>query len=155
MHWGNVAVVYDGPPRPHAVSKPKQPEDILHRIFGFQQFRGLQKQAVDAVINGEDALVLMPTGGGKSVCYQVPALARPGTALVISPSHRPHGRPDRRPSPTRRLGRRICIPNSNPAEIARVSNLLDNGNLDLLYVSPERLLSPGTLDRLRRQRPWL
>jgi ATP-dependent DNA helicase RecQ len=51
-------------------------EEILHRVFGYTAFRGLQKQAVDAAIAGEDALVLMPTGGGKSLCYQVPALVR-------------------------------------------------------------------------------
>jgi ATP-dependent DNA helicase RecQ len=137
------------PPNPASMSPPIA-EDILHRVFGFAQFRGLQKQAVDAVINGEDALVLMPTGGGKSVCYQVPALARPGTALVISPLI---ALMDDQIAALRQLGVSAGALHSElePAEIARVSNLLDNGNLDLLYVSPERLLSPGTLERLRRQ----
>ena len=61
------------------------PRDVLRRVFGFSAFRGLQEPAVDQVTAGGDALVLMPTGGGKSVCYQVPALCRPGTAVVISP----------------------------------------------------------------------
>ena len=61
------------------------PAEILHRVFGFPGFRGLQEQAVRHVVDGGDALVLMPTGGGKSLCYQIPALCRPGTALVISP----------------------------------------------------------------------
>ncbi len=132
------------------VTFPPTAEDILHRVFGFQQFRGLQKQAVDAVIAGQDALVLMPTGGGKSVCYQVPALARSGTALVISPLI---ALMDDQIAALRQLGVSAGALHSElePAEVARVSNLLDNGKLDLLYVSPERLLNPGTLERLRRQ----
>jgi ATP-dependent DNA helicase RecQ len=122
-----------GPPS----NSSQTPEDILHRVFGFQQFRGLQKQAVDAVINGEDALVLMPTGGGKSVCYQVPALARDGTAIVISPLI---ALMDDQIAALRQLGVSAGALHSElePGEIARVSNLLDNGTLDLLYVSPER-----------------
>jgi len=61
------------------------PHHILRTIFGFEDFRGLQGETVAHVIRGGDALVLMPTGGGKSLCYQVPALCRPGTAVVISP----------------------------------------------------------------------
>ncbi len=72
-------------PLPPEMSGTPTPEAVLHETFGFPAFRGLQKQAVDAVVAGQDALVLMPTGGGKSVCYQVPALCRPGTAIVISP----------------------------------------------------------------------
>jgi ATP-dependent DNA helicase RecQ len=125
-------------------------ESVLQTVFGFPAFRGLQKQAVDAIVAGEDALVLMPTGGGKSVCYQVPALVRPGTALVISPLI---ALMDDQIAALRQLGVSAGALHSElePAEVARVSNLLDNGKLDLLYVSPERLLSPGTLDRLRRR----
>src|ERR1019366_3866929 len=61
------------------------PREVLRRVFGFPAFRGLQEQAVNHVLAGGDALVLMPTGGGKSLCYQLPALCRPGTAVVISP----------------------------------------------------------------------
>ena len=61
------------------------PADTLHRVFGFRQFRPLQQQVIEHVIAGGDAFVLMPTGGGKSLCYQVPALHRPGTAVVVSP----------------------------------------------------------------------
>ena len=61
------------------------PEHILHTVFGFREFRGLQAPAIHHVVNGGDALVLMPTGGGKSVCYQVPALCRHGLGLVVSP----------------------------------------------------------------------
>ncbi len=125
-------------------------EDVLHRVFGFPAFRGLQKQAVDAVVAGQDALVLMPTGGGKSVCYQVPALVRPGTALVISPLI---ALMDDQIAALRQLGVSAGALHSElePGEASRVSNLLESGKLDLLYVSPERLLSPGTLERLRRR----
>ncbi len=125
-------------------------EETLHRVFGFPAFRGLQKEAVDAVIAGQDALVLMPTGGGKSVCYQVPALVRPGTALVISPLI---ALMDDQIAALRQLGVSAGALHSElePTEASRVSNLLDSGKLDLLYVSPERLLSSGTLERLRRR----
>ena len=59
--------------------------ELLQRVWGYPDFRGNQREIIDHVIAGGDALVLMPTGGGKSLCYQVPALARPGTGVVISP----------------------------------------------------------------------
>ncbi len=125
-------------------------KEILHTTFGFREFRGLQEQAVNAIVAGEDALVLMPTGGGKSVCYQVPALVREGTALVISPLI---ALMDDQIAALRQLGVSAGALHSElePSEVSRVSNLLDNGKLDLLYVSPERLLSAGTLERLRRR----
>src|SRR3954471_5515078 len=61
------------------------PVDVLHRIFGFAEFRGQQQSIIDHVVAGGDAVVLMPTGGGKSLCYQIPSLVRPGTGIVISP----------------------------------------------------------------------
>ena len=124
--------------------------EILHRVFGFPAFRGLQERAVRAIVAGEDALVLMPTGGGKSVCYQVPALVRDGTALVISPLI---ALMDDQIAALRQLGVSAGALHSElePIEASRVSNLLDSGKLDLLYVSPERLLSPGTLERLGRR----
>jgi len=61
------------------------PRATLRRVFGFSEFRGLQEAAVAQILGGGDALVLMPTGGGKSICYQLPALCRAGTAVVISP----------------------------------------------------------------------
>lgn len=59
--------------------------DVLRRVFGYDAFRGEQAAVIDTVVNGGDALVLMPTGGGKSLCYQIPALVRPGTGVVVSP----------------------------------------------------------------------
>ena len=63
----------------------RQALEVLRDVFGFQSFRGQQAEIIEHVLGGGDALVLMPTGGGKSLCYQVPALCRPGTAVVISP----------------------------------------------------------------------
>ncbi len=125
------------------------PEEILQTVFGFREFRGLQSPAIHHVMDGGDALILMPTGGGKSVCYQVPALCRPGLGLVVSPLI---ALMDDQVAALRQLGVSAGAMHSElePDEISRVSNLLSSGKLDLLYVSPERLLSSGTLDRLRR-----
>ncbi len=125
------------------------PENILHETFGFPAFRGLQGDAVHHVVDGGDALVLMPTGGGKSICYQLPALCRPGTGLVVSPLI---ALMDDQVAALRQLGISAGALHSEleADENTRVSNLLASGKLDLLYVSPERLLSPGTLERLGR-----
>jgi ATP-dependent DNA helicase RecQ len=124
--------------------------EILSRVFGFPDFRPLQGAAVEHVASGGDALVLMPTGGGKSVCYQIPALCRRGTAIVISPLI---GLMDDQVAALRQLGVAAGALHSelDPEEQRRVGRALDAGELDLIYVSPERLLSPGTLERLQRQ----
>ena len=125
------------------------PEEILHRVFGFPAFRGLQEEAVARVVAGGDALVLMPTGGGKSLCYQVPALCRPGTALVVSPLI---ALMDDQVAALRQLGIAAAALHSEVEadEAQRTARALEAGTLKLLYLSPERLLTPGTLDRLRR-----
>ena len=127
------------------------PDDVLRRVFGFPEFRGLQEEAVRHVIAGGDALVLMPTGGGKSICYQVPALCRPGTAVVISPLI---ALMDDQVAALRQVGVAAGALHSelDPAEARTVARDLNEGKLDLLYVSPERLLTEGTLDRLARLR---
>jgi ATP-dependent DNA helicase RecQ len=134
----------------HAAGMPSAPRDVLHRVFGFPAFRGLQEAAINHVTAGGDALVLMPTGGGKSVCYQVPALCRPGTAVVISPLI---ALMDDQVAALRQLGVAAGALHSelDPDEQRRVSRMLEAGTLDLLYVSPERLLTPGTLERLGRR----
>src|SRR6185503_11788257 len=63
----------------------KNPRDVLHQVFGHAGFRGLQEEVVNHVVDGGDAVVLFPTGAGKSICYQVPALCRPGVGIVVSP----------------------------------------------------------------------
>jgi ATP-dependent DNA helicase RecQ len=126
-----------------------EPGDVLRRVFGFPAFRGLQEAVVRRVLAGGDALVLMPTGGGKSVCYQVPALCRPGTAVVVSPLI---ALMDDQVAALRQLGVAAGALHSelDPAEARDVARSLVEGGLDLLYVSPERLLTNGTLDRLGR-----
>jgi ATP-dependent DNA helicase RecQ len=127
------------------------PLDVLRRVFGFPAFRGLQQAAIAQVVGGGDALVLMPTGGGKSVCYQVPALCRPGTAVVVSPLI---ALMDDQVAALRQLGIAAGALHSElePEAQRTTGRELEAGRLDLLYVSPERLLMSGTLERLARRR---
>ena len=126
-----------------------EPLAVLARVFGFPAFRGLQEAAISRVMQGGDALVLMPTGGGKSLCYQLPALCRPGMGLVVSPLI---ALMDDQVSALRQLGINAAALHSDldPDEASHIRNDLNAGRLDLLYVSPERLLSPGMLERLTR-----
>jgi ATP-dependent DNA helicase RecQ len=132
-------------------AEPEAPLAVLHRVFGFPAWRGLQQAAVERVVAGGDALVLMPTGGGKSVCYQVPALCRPGTALVISPLI---ALMDDQVAALRQLGVAAAALHSEQEPEAQrdASRALEAGRLDLLYVSPERLLGGGMLERLARRK---
>ena len=124
-----------------------EPLEVLRRVFGYDAFRGPQQRIVEHVIGGGSALVLMPTGGGKSLCYQIPALCRPGLAVVISPLI---ALMQDQVEALRQAGVRAAALHSSleAGEAADVGRDLANGRLDLLYVSPERLLSPGFLDRL-------
>ncbi|HYZ21022.1 MAG TPA: DNA helicase RecQ [Rhodopila sp.] len=127
------------------------PQDVLRRVFGFPGFRGQQEAAVRHVVAGGDALVLMPTGGGKSICYQVPALCRPGTAVIVSPLI---ALMDDQVAALRQVGVNAGALHSelDPAEARAVTRDLIEERLDLLYVSPERLLGNGTMERLARLR---
>ncbi len=127
----------------------EDPAAVLRRVFGFPGFRGQQQAVVDHVVAGGDALVLMPTGGGKSICYQVPALVRPGTAVIVSPLI---ALMDDQVAALRQVGVNAGALHSelDPAEARSVTRDLIEQQLDLLYVSPERLLGNGTLDRLTR-----
>ncbi len=118
-------------------------------MFGHAEFRGEQEQIVGHVIAGGDALVLMPTGGGKSLCYQVPALVRPGCAVVVSPLI---ALMQDQVEALRQLGVRAAYLNSTlDAETAAgVEGALLGGALDLLFVAPERLLTPRTVSLLDR-----
>jgi len=125
--------------------------ELLNRVFGFPAFRGAQAQIVAHVAAGGDALVLMPTGGGKSLCYQLPALLRDGTALVVSPLI---ALMQDQVAALRQLGVRAAFLNSTleAREAGLVEQSLRKGDLDLLYVAPERLLMPRMLDLLRGSR---
>jgi len=125
--------------------------DLLRRVFGHPDFRGEQRQIVDHVTGGGDALVLMPTGGGKSLCYQLPALLREGCALVVSPLI---ALMQDQVEALRQLGVRAAYLNStlDANEAAEVERQLLSGELDLLYVAPERLLTNRFLSLLDRAR---
>ena len=125
--------------------------DLLRRIFGHHAFRGEQAQIVGHVAAGGDALVLMPTGGGKSLCYQLPALLRDGCGLVVSPLI---ALMQDQVEALRQVGVRAACLNSSldAAEAAQVERQLLAGELDLLYVAPERLLTPRFLSLLDRAR---
>ena len=127
------------------------PAEVLRRVFGFSEFRGQQAAAVEQVVSGGDALVLMPTGGGKSLCYQVPALCREGTAIVVSPLI---ALMDDQVASLRQLGVAAAAMHSEiePDVAAEAARDLDSGRLDLLYLSPERLLMSGMLERLSRRK---
>ncbi len=127
----------------------QNPQAVLARVFGHARFRGLQLEIVDHVIASGDALVLMPTGGGKSICYQVPALCRPGIGVVVSPLI---ALMEDQVAQLLQAGVRAVAFTSNlSAEEARAAwQAIEQADLDLLYVSPERLLSPRVLEQLDR-----
>lgn len=124
-------------------------QQILRDTFGFTSFRGAQKVIVEHVVGGGDALVLMPTGGGKSLCYQIPALLRDGVGIVVSPLI---ALMQDQVDALKQLGVPAAFLNSSlEAEAARdVSRQLMRGELKLLYVAPERLMTEGFLNLLER-----
>ncbi len=123
--------------------------DVLRRVFGYESFRGPQREVVDHVVEGGDALVLMPTGGGKSLCYQIPSLVRDGVGVVVSPLI---ALMQDQVDALRALGVRAGFLNSTQAidEQRMVGAEFVAGELDLLYLAPERLRSESTLRLLDR-----
>ena len=136
-------------PQPLTGSVLASPLGVLTRVFGYDTFRGDQSEIIDTVVAGGDALVLMPTGGGKSLCYQIPALVRPGTGIVISPLI---ALMQDQVDALSALGVRASFLNSTQDGDARrqVESAFVRGELDLLYLAPERLRVPATLDLLDR-----
>jgi ATP-dependent DNA helicase RecQ len=127
------------------------PLEILRRVFGYEAFRGRQREIIGHVAGGGDALVLMPTGGGKSLCYQIPALVRDGTGVVISPLIAlMHDQVDALTA----LGVRAGFLNSTQeaGERRRVETAFLAGELDLLYLAPERLRAESAMRLLDRGR---
>ena len=125
--------------------------DILHRVFGYPGFMGQQEAVIEHTVAGGDSLVLMPTGGGKSLCYQIPAIVRDGVGVVISPlialmRDQVEG--------LRQTGVRAACLNSTLSyrEVLEVEAAVERGQLDLLYIAPERLFADRTLDLLARTR---
>ena len=126
-------------------------QDLLNRVFGLHSFRGFQSEVIETLADGRDALVLMPTGGGKSLCYQIPALLRDGVAIVVSPlialmADQVAGLDE--------LGIPAAFLNSalSREEQREVQRRLAAGTIKLLYVAPERLVMPSTIELLKRIR---
>ena len=120
---------------------------VLQSVFGYPAFRGEQADIIDLIAGGGDALVLMPTGGGKSLCYQIPALLRDGCGVVISPLI---ALMQDQVDALAELGVRAAFLNSTQdfAETLRIERALRRGELDLLYIAPERLMTPRCLELL-------
>jgi ATP-dependent DNA helicase RecQ len=116
----------------------------LHDVFGYSSFRGEQQAVVEHVSAGGDALVLMPTGGGKSLCYQLPALLRAGVAIVVSPLI---ALMQDQVDALKQLGVRAAFLNSSQDadEVRAITAQLMRGELQIVYVAPERLLMTGFL----------
>ena len=120
----------------------RDPLDILKRIYGYPAFRGKQADVVRQVVDGGDAVVLFPTGAGKSLCFQIPALCRDGVGIVVSPLI---ALMRDQVEALKQLGVRAAALNSSLTreEFIDVRRSIDSGDLDLLYVTPERIVTPG------------
>jgi ATP-dependent DNA helicase RecQ len=134
-------------PEPLPQDRQASAESILQEVFGFDRFRPAQVAVIDDLVAGRDAFVLMPTGGGKSLCYQVPALLRPGVGIVVSPLI---ALMKDQVDALQANGVRAAAYNSALAseEARELLARLHDGRIDLLYVSPERLINGGFLERL-------
>jgi len=122
---------------------------ILHTVYGYPQFRGHQADVINAVLQGEDALVLMPTGGGKSLCYQIPSLVRGGTGIIVSPLI---ALMQDQVEALHQLGVRAAFLNSTLdfEQQRQIEIALEHGDIDMLYIAPERLVQERTLQMLER-----
>ncbi|MBW7836962.1 MAG: DNA helicase RecQ [Sphingomonadales bacterium] len=127
---------------------PGSPIHLLKTLYGYDAFRGKQAEIIDHVITGNNAFVLMPTGGGKSLCYQIPALVRPGMGLVVSPLI---ALMEDQVTALRQAGVKAAALNSrlSATQKDRLWREMADGAIDLLYMAPETLLKPDTLDRLQ------
>ena len=122
-------------------------EELLKHTFGYLEFRGQQKKVISTALDGSDALVLMPTGGGKSLCYQIPSLVREGMGIIVSPLI---ALMQDQVSALQQLGIKAAYLNSTLSreQHNQVVRAIHDGELELLYIAPERLLQESTLSRL-------
>ncbi len=133
----------------HESLMDNQARQILRSVFGYEHFRAPQDEVIAALMAGDDALVLMPTGGGKSLCFQIPAMARPGTGIVISPLI---ALMQDQVAGLKQAGVRAAYLNStlDAAAAHAIEQQLLRGELDLLYIAPERLMTERTLELFAR-----
>jgi ATP-dependent DNA helicase RecQ len=132
---------------PEAIPTMGDAQRVLQTVFGYQNFRSHQEGIISGLLAGDDCLALMPTGGGKSLCYQIPALIRPGTGVIVSPLI---ALMQDQVDALKSLGVRAAFLNSSLSypEQLEVADRLRDGTLDLLYVAPERLVQDRMLDLL-------
>src|SRR5688572_30180097 len=151
----NVALPGLGPPPPEPVARSRDPEGALRELFGFEGFRPGQREAVSAAVAGRDVLVVMPTGSGKSLCYQLPALMRADLTIVVSPLV--SLMTDQVEALERAAPGAVGLVNAqrDAAHNRRTLAHAVAGRLRLLYVAPERFASPGFLEQIRRARVGL
>jgi ATP-dependent DNA helicase RecQ len=125
----------------------RTPLDVLQQTYGYESFRGIQEPVISRIMNDGNAVVFMPTGGGKSACYQIPAILRTGVGIVISPLI---ALMRDQVAALRQMGVRAACLNSSvsPSEANHIIHELHAGDMDLLYVAPERLAQPGFMDML-------
>ena len=130
-------------------AEQRTPAEVLDSVFGYSSFRGQQEEIIEHLCTGGDAVVLMPTGGGKSLCYQIPTLVRPGTGVVISPLI---ALMEDQVVALEALGVKAAYLNSSlsPEEAHEVQARFRSGDLDLLYLAPERLVQERTLRLLEQ-----
>ena len=128
---------------------PQNAVDLLNSLYGYDSFRGHQAEIIDHITAGHDALVLMPTGGGKSLCYQIPSLLREGVGIIISPLI---ALMQDQVDAMQQLGVKAAFLNSTLSVNDQnfIEQQLLAGELDLLYIAPERLVQERTLDLLGR-----
>jgi ATP-dependent DNA helicase RecQ len=133
---------------PNLFASPREPRAVLREVFGHADFRGQQRDVVEHLVAGGDAVVLFPTGAGKSICYQVPALVRPGVAIVVSPLI---ALMRDQVEALRQAGVSAAALNSSLTleEQRSVREQLRQGQLDLLYAAPERVTLPGFADMMQ------
>ena len=128
--------------------------DALKKFFGFNQFKGLQEDVVKSILDDQNTFVIMPTGGGKSLCYQLPALMKEGTAIVVSPLialMKNQVDAIRGISETHGIAH-VLNSSLNKSEIAQVKSDISNGVTKLLYVAPESLIKEEYVDFLKQQK---
>ncbi len=136
---------------PRADLTIEQAQRVLVEVFGYHEFRDSQAEIISALLRGHDVLTLMPTGGGKSLCYQIPSIVRDGVGVVVSPLI---ALMQDQVRALRQLGVRVGVLNSSldQTELQKTRRALVRGELDLIYVAPERLLTSGFLELLERTR---